>query len=155
MNSDIRDTSAPEPAADAADAAPPAPVTAAAASAPAAPAASPATPVPPPAPLPLQPSPPAPTAEEIAAFRDIVLHKLTYMVGKDPAHAQEHDWLVATARAVRDHVVDRWMDATRRTYRDGRKRVYYFSLEFMIGRLLFDALGNLGITELAREALRD
>ena len=155
MNSDIRDTSAPEPAADAADAAPPAPVTAAAETAPAAPAASPATPVPPPAPLPLQPSPPAPTAEEIAAFRDIVLHKLTYMVGKDPAHAQEHDWLVATARAVRDHVVDRWMDATRRTYRDGRKRVYYFSLEFMIGRLLFDALGNLGITELAREALRD
>ena len=77
------------------------------------------------------------------------------MVGKDAGHAQEHDWFVATALAVRDHIVDRWMDATRRTYRDGRKRVYYFSLEFLIGRLLFDALSNLGMAATAREALRD
>jgi len=77
------------------------------------------------------------------------------MVGKDPAHAQEHDWYFATALAVRDQVVNRWMDATRRTYRDGRKRVYYFSLEFLIGRLLFDAMANLGITTAVREALRD
>jgi starch phosphorylase len=47
------------------------------------------------------------------------------------------------------------MDATRRSYRDGRKRVYYFSLEFLIGRLLFDALSNLGLTATARSALAD
>ena len=88
-----------------------------------------------------------PPADEIAAFRRLVLEKLIYMVGKDPGHAQDHDWFVATALAARDHVVDRWMDATRRTYRDGRKRVYYFSLEFLIGRLLFDALSNLGIAD--------
>ena len=97
----------------------------------------------------------APASDSVIAFRQAVLDKLTYMVGKDPGHAQDHDWFVATALAVRDRVVDRWMDATRRTYRDGRKRVYYFSLEFLIGRLLFDALGNLGITATAREALRD
>jgi len=96
-----------------------------------------------------------PASDDLAAFRNAVLDKLTYMVGKDPAHAQEHDWLVATALATRDRIVDRWMDATRRTYRDGRKRVYYFSLEFLIGRLLFDALGNLGLTDIARDALRD
>ena len=97
----------------------------------------------------------ASSRDDVAAFRNVVLDKLVYMVGKDPGHAQDHDWFVATALAARDHVVDRWMDATRRTYRDGRKRIYYFSLEFMIGRLLFDALGNLGITGMAREALRD
>jgi len=91
---------------------------------------------------------------EVAAFRHAVLDKLIYMVGKDPDHARDHDWFVATALAVRDRLVERWMDATRRTYRDGRKRVYYFSLEFLIGRLLFDALGNLGLTASAREALR-
>ena len=96
-----------------------------------------------------------PASEAAAAFGHSVLAKLTYMVGKDPAHAQEHDWLLATALAVRDRIVDRWMDATRKTYRDGRKRVYYFSLEFLIGRLLFDALGNLGLTDTAREALRE
>ncbi len=92
--------------------------------------------------------------DSVTAFRQSVLDKLTYMVGKDPGHSQDHDWLVATALAVRDRVVDRWVEATRKTYRDGRKRVYYFSLEFLIGRLLFDMLGNLGITETARAALR-
>jgi glycogen phosphorylase len=95
------------------------------------------------------------TSEAVAAFGQSVLAKLTYMVGKDPTHAQDHDWLLATALATRDRIVDRWMDATRRTYRDGRKRVYYFSLEFLIGRLLFDALGNLGLTDTARVALRE
>ena len=96
-----------------------------------------------------------PASDRAAAFGQSVLDKLTYMVGKDPGHAQEHDWFVATALVVRDRIVDRWMDATRKTYRDDRKRVYYFSLEFLIGRLLFDALGNLGLTATAREALRD
>ncbi len=88
-------------------------------------------------------------------LRESILNKLTYAVGKDMRHALDHDWLIATALAVRDQIVDRWMDATRKTYRDGRKRVYYFSFEFMIGRLLFDALGNLGLTTTAREVLAD
>ncbi len=96
-----------------------------------------------------------PPADAVAAFRKSVLERLTYTVGKDPDHARDHDWFVATAFSVRDQIVNHWMDATRKTYHDGRKRVYYFSLEFLIGRLLFDALGNLGLTEIAREALRD
>jgi starch phosphorylase len=119
------------------------------------PQAPPATDVAAVAPADVAPAAAAPSIDDVSRFRTTVLNKLTYMVGKDPGHAQEHDWFVATALAARDFVVDRWMDATRRTYRDGRKRVYYFSLEFMIGRLLFDALGNLGITAMAREALRD
>ena len=90
-----------------------------------------------------------------AAFRDAIVHKLVYAVGKDRRHALEHDWLIATALATRDQIVERWMEATRRTYRDGRKRVYYFSLEFLIGRLLLDALGNLGLVATAREALAE
>ena len=97
----------------------------------------------------------APRAADVAEFQSIVVKKLQYAVGKDKRHALEHDWLVATCLATRDYLVDRWMDATRRTYRDGRKRVYYFSLEFLIGRLLFDALGNLGLTATARQALAE
>jgi starch phosphorylase len=102
--------------------------------------------------------PPAtgPAADEaISTFRARVLDKLTYFVGKDPGHALEHDWFVATAFAVRDYVTRHWMDSTRRTYRDGNKRVYYFSLEFLIGRQLWEALGNLGLTDTARQALAD
>jgi starch phosphorylase len=94
----------------------------------------------------------APERDAVAAFRTAVVDKLTYMIGRDASYARNHDWLMATALAVRDRIIDRWRDATRRTYRDGRKRVYYFSLEFLIGRMLFDALGNLGLTATAREA---
>jgi glycogen phosphorylase len=94
---------------------------------------------------------PEPAAVE--AFRALILNKLMYAVGKDTPNASDHDWFVATALAVRVHIVDRWMEATRAAYRDGRKRVYYLSLEFLIGRLLFDALGNLGLTATAKGAL--
>jgi glycogen phosphorylase len=104
----------------------------------------------------------APTADakctgaiDALAMRASILGKLTYTVGQDPGHATEHDWFMATAFAVRDRIIDRWVEATRRTYRDGRKRVYYFSLEFLIGRLLFDAMSNLGITGAVRDALAE
>src|SRR5450830_937690 len=92
---------------------------------------------------------------EVAAFRDAVLTKLTYAVGKDPDHAFDHDWFEAIALAARDQMVEHWMDHTRRIYRKGQKRVYYLSLEFLIGRLLYDSLSNLGLLEIAREALVD
>ena len=88
-------------------------------------------------------------------LRRAIIAKLTYAVGKDPVVATERDWFVATALAVRDRMVDRWMTSTRATYVDGRKRVNYLSLEFLIGRLLFDALHNLQLMELLCAALAE
>jgi len=93
------------------------------------------------------------TAQEVAAFRERVLRKLTYSVGKDPENASDYDWFHAVALATRDSTIDRWMDCTREAYTGGQKRVYYLSLEFLIGRLLVDSLSNLGLFEVAREAL--
>ncbi|WP_100632935.1 glycogen/starch/alpha-glucan phosphorylase [Pseudomonas qingdaonensis] len=90
---------------------------------------------------------------QVAAFRTAVLEKLTYAVGKDPEHAFDHDWFEAIALAARDHMVDHWMDHTRQIYRKSQKRVYYLSLEFLIGRLLYDSLSNLGLLDIAREAM--
>lgn len=92
---------------------------------------------------------------EVAAFRAAVLEKLTYAVGKDPDHAFDHDWFEAIALAARDHMVEHWMDHTRQIYRKGQKRVYYLSLEFLIGRLLYDSLSNLGLLDIAREAMTE
>jgi len=82
-----------------------------------------------------------------------ILAKLTYSVGKDPVVARNHDWWFATVLAIRDRVIDRWMASARDTYHTGRKRVCYMSLEFLIGRLLRDAVSNLGLTQAVREAL--
>ena len=91
--------------------------------------------------------------EDVAALRRAVVGKLTYSVGKDPLVATDRDWFVAAALAVRDRIVDRWMQSTRATYADNRKRVYYLSLEFLIGRLLIDSLNNLNLLEPMRAAL--
>lgn len=93
--------------------------------------------------------------EDVAALRDSVVHKLTYAVGRDPIVATDRDWFIATALAVRDHVLERWMAATRANYVNQDKRVYYLSLEFLIGRLLFDSLNNLGLAGSMRLALAE
>ena len=95
----------------------------------------------------------APATDAEARLRAAIMAKLTYAVGKGRSKASERDWFVATALAVRDAVVERWIESTDETYRRGAKRVYYLSLEFLVGRLLFDVLNNLGVTETVRGAL--
>ncbi|TGP85901.1 MULTISPECIES: glycogen/starch/alpha-glucan phosphorylase [unclassified Mesorhizobium] len=82
-----------------------------------------------------------------------VLMSLKYRVGKDTTVATQYDWLTASIKVVRDRVVDHWMQATKEAYDQQEKRVYYLSLEFLIGRLMRDAFSNLGLMENMREAL--
>jgi starch phosphorylase len=82
-----------------------------------------------------------------------IVQKLKYAVGKDPASARGEDWLKAAILSVRDHVVDRWLESIRRSYATEAKRVYYLSLEYLIGRLLRDALCNLGLMTPFKQAL--
>ena len=87
------------------------------------------------------------------ALRGAVLAKLAYAVGKVQADASDRDWFLATALAVRDRMVQGWQKSYHTTNTGGTKRVYYMSLEFLIGRLMFDALTNLGLTDAMRDAL--
>jgi glycogen phosphorylase len=92
------------------------------------------------------------SAEEL---KSAVLAKLTYAVGKTREVATPRDWFLAVTFATRDIIVGRWLESLNAVYTDGRKRVYYLSLEFLIGRLLFDALTNLGVAEPMTEALHE
>jgi starch phosphorylase len=93
--------------------------------------------------------------EDIATLRRALVAKLAYSIGKDPIVARQHDWFMAAALTVRDRIIDRWFPSTRAIYREKRKRVYYLSLEFLIGRLLKDSLNALGLTEAMRSALNE
>jgi len=86
---------------------------------------------------------------------ELLIDVLRHRVGKDERAAKPHDWYTAAVLSVRDKIIDRWMESTRRTYEEGGKRVYYLSLEFLIGRLLRDALNNLDLTQELATALRD
>jgi len=78
-----------------------------------------------------------------------------YNLAKDKYTATLHDDYMATAIAIRDRLVDRWMLTQQRYHDDNLKRVYYLSLEFLIGRLLGSNILNLGLEEAAESALKE
>ena len=95
------------------------------------------------------PDPDSPAGE----LRTAILAKLTYVLGKKQDAATDYEWYQATALAVRDRLVDIWMATRKETKLKKKKRVYYLSIEFLIGRLLLDTLTNLRLAEPARQAL--
>src|SRR3569623_1152856 len=85
-----------------------------------------------------QPPPQSSTEAVEAELRHAILSKLTYELGKTPDNASDTDWYQATALAVRDRIVDIWMKSRAEAENKKKKRVYYLSIEFLIGRLLLD-----------------
>ena len=84
------------------------------------------------------------------ALRRSVEYHLRHTTGKDPAAATLTDWRLAVSRTIRDLVVAPWLETDRRIHAEDRKRVCYLSMEFLIGRLLEDAVANLGLDERLR-----
>ncbi len=80
---------------------------------------------------------------------------LTYSVAKDTITATDRDWFHSLAHVVRDRLIERWMETMRSYYQADSKRVYYLSLEFLIGRTLSNSLLNLGFYEECERALRE
>nr|AAD03471.1 glycogen phosphorylase [Agrobacterium tumefaciens] len=97
---------------------------------------------------------PAPRSSNPEIMAAEIIERLTYRIGKDVKVAKPHDWLTATILVVRDpRIIDKWMASTRKAYADNSKRVYYLSLEFLIGRLMRDAISNIGLMHEIRDAL--
>ena len=88
-------------------------------------------------------------------MRSKILHHLRYSLGKDDAHATTYDWRMSLSLALRDLVVDPWFASTRKTYEAKAKRVYYLSMEFLIGRLIEDVMINLRVDDVAHEAIEE
>ncbi|MFW0169426.1 glycogen/starch/alpha-glucan phosphorylase [Rothia sp. P4278] len=91
----------------------------------------------------------------VANFRASLLEHLQFTAGKDPQHSTIFDWRIALSHTLRDRAVEPWFASTRRTWDEDRKRVYYLSMEFLIGRLMEDLAINLGLRETAEEALSE
>ena len=92
---------------------------------------------------------------DVESLKRAISNKLMYQVGKNLESALPEDWLHAVAYAVRDHLVERWMKTTRASYAQDVKRVYYLSMEFLIGRSLGNAMLALELVGPVRQALRD
>ena len=79
---------------------------------------------------------------------------MMYSVGRDEYNATEYDAFQALAFSVRDRLIERWFATQRVYYRSDVKRVYYLSLEYLLGRLLMSSILNLGAPREYAEAMR-
>ena len=82
-------------------------------------------------------------------------HHLRLTLAKDGYTATDHDRYYALALAVRDRLVERWIATQQAHHRQNVKRIYYLSLEFLIGRLLGNNVINLKLEESCRAAMQE
>ncbi len=87
------------------------------------------------------------------SIKETIIHHLMSFQGRDPERSGTSDIYKALAYTLRDVLVERWIRTQKTFYAEEKKRVYYLSLEFLIGRSLENSLLNLGIHDEVTEAL--
>ncbi len=90
---------------------------------------------------------------DVAGIRRSLSNRLVYSIGKDPLTATDRDWFYAAAAVVRERLIERWMETMRSYYREDTKRVYYLSMEFLMGRTLVNSILNIGCDDTFRKAM--
>src|SRR6516164_848755 len=86
-------------------------------------------------------------------FRHDFEQQLHYTLAKDRYTATNRDRYYALALAVRDRLIERWIATQQTHHKRNVKRVYYLSLEFLIGRLLGNNVINLQMEDICRAAM--
>ena len=94
----------------------------------------------------------AKTKEEI---KNDYLKRLTFTFAEDISQATLEHKYFALGKLIKDYLTEKWAE-TNKIYKERKvKQTYYFSMEFLIGRLLETNLINLGIRDLCEEALKE
>ena len=89
------------------------------------------------------------------SFKRDYNNKFVQLHGKELKEGSNQQKYEALGSLVRDYVISTWMDTNKRYNQTGEKQVYYFAMEFLLGRLLGDFLLNLGIRDICKEALSE
>ena len=93
--------------------------------------------------------------DRVAAFREAILRHLKSTFARDPVTATRNDWWSATCMAVRDQILARYIDTQTEHAAKNVRRVYYLSLEYLMGRVLSNNLVNLGLRDVVSHALAE
>jgi starch phosphorylase len=91
----------------------------------------------------------------VSAIQDSITRHAKYSLGKAWRDLSPEDLFSAVALSVRDRMVDRFLETQQRFQQRDPKRLYYLSIEFLIGQSLASNLHNLRTRELYREALHN
>ena len=91
----------------------------------------------------------------VSALKRNILHHVLSFQGCDPDRVRQPDVYMALAYTLRDIMTEKWLNTQSLYYEKEKKRVYYLSLEFLIGRSLSNAILNLGIWEPVKAAVSE
>ena len=92
---------------------------------------------------------------DVEDIKKAIVYKLIFLIGRSPKEASQRDWLNATLYAVRDLVTEGWITTARQSRAEETRRVYYLSMEFLIGRTLSNAMIAEGVYDVAEKALAE
>ena len=92
---------------------------------------------------------------DVQSLKEALIYKLIFGLGCPPADATKTNWLNAALLVVRDLAAERWLQTTRYLRRENLRRVYYLSMEFLMGRALSNALIAEDVYDALREALAE
>jgi starch phosphorylase len=91
----------------------------------------------------------------VEGIKALIMQQLRFGLARDPGTASKRDWWLATSKAVHCFLVERLM-ATQTKHREKNvKRLYYFSLEFLMGRLYVNSFHSAGVVENMRRAISE
>lgn len=88
-------------------------------------------------------------------FKKDYIQKFIELHGKDLDEGTNLNKYEALGSLIRDYVSRMWIETNKRYNREKEKQVYYFSMEFLLGRLLGNSLLNLGIRNVCKKALKE
>src|ERR1700733_5550682 len=82
-----------------------------------------------------------------------ILHQLKFHLAHDPHSATKRDWWLSTSKAVQERIVERMLATQAVHNTQDVRRVYYLSLECLMGRLFSNSLYNAGIYDQTAQAI--
>ena len=91
----------------------------------------------------------------VAEVKDAIKHQLRLILARDLGSATKSELWMATSLAVKEMMIDRFIETQKEHSKQDTRRVYYLSLEYLMGRLLNVNLSNLGLKHAVEEALSE
>jgi starch phosphorylase len=91
----------------------------------------------------------------VAGLKALILNQLKFGIARDPQSASKRDWWQATAKAVQNVVIERMMATQTTHHKKNTKRLYYLSLEFLMGRLYINSFYSAAVYQNMEQAIRE
>lgn len=88
-------------------------------------------------------------------LKRIISHHIITIQGREPERVGNRDLFKALAYTLRDTLIEKWIKTQKNYYAQKRKRVYYFSMEFLIGHSLGNTLINLGYYDKIAQVVKE